>query len=119
MNEKTTMQTTTLNNGTQMPMLGLGVFQTPPDVTTAAVREALRAGYRHVDTAAAYENEREADSQSYHIVLRGYRRNVLFSTPEDRRALNHFGIKAMRRYGATLARRSITSRMITGPSRRR
>ena len=48
-----------LNNGVQMPALGLGVFQTPPDVTTAVVEEALRLGYRHVDTAAAYGNERE------------------------------------------------------------
>jgi diketogulonate reductase-like aldo/keto reductase len=39
--------------------IGLGVFQTPPDVTTTAVEEALRAGYRHIDTAAAYMNERE------------------------------------------------------------
>jgi diketogulonate reductase-like aldo/keto reductase len=49
----------TLNNGVEMPALGLGVFQTPPDATTAAVEEALRLGYRHVDTAAAYGNERE------------------------------------------------------------
>jgi len=44
----------------------------------------------------------QARGHHYHIVLRGYRRNVLFSTPEDRRALNHFAIKAMRRFGATL-----------------
>lgn len=43
----------------EMPMIGLGVFQTPPDETTAAVEEALRLGYRHIDTAAAYGNERE------------------------------------------------------------
>jgi diketogulonate reductase-like aldo/keto reductase len=49
----------TLNNGVEMPAIGLGVFQTPPDATTAAVEEALRVGYRHVDTAAAYLNERE------------------------------------------------------------
>ena len=49
----------TLNNGVEMPAIGLGVFQTPPDATTAAVEEALRLGYRHVDTAAAYGNERE------------------------------------------------------------
>ena len=48
-----------LNNGVEMPAIGLGVFQTPPDATTAAVEEALRLGYRHVDTAAAYGNERE------------------------------------------------------------
>ena len=49
----------TLNNDVKMPLLGFGVFQTPPDVTTAAVEEALRLGYRHIDTAAAYGNERE------------------------------------------------------------
>ena len=48
-----------LNNGVQMPALGLGVFQTPPDETRDAVRAALAAGYRHIDTAAAYGNERE------------------------------------------------------------
>ncbi|WP_060886578.1 aldo/keto reductase [Streptomyces caniscabiei] len=53
------MQTLTLNNGVQMPALGLGVFQTPPDETIAAVRAALDLGYRHIDTAAAYGNERE------------------------------------------------------------
>lgn len=49
----------TLNNGVTMPALGLGVFQTPPEETSAAVAEALRIGYRHIDTAAAYGNERE------------------------------------------------------------
>jgi len=47
----------TLNNGVEMPRLGYGVFQTPPDETTTAVAEALRVGYRHIDTAAAYGNE--------------------------------------------------------------
>lgn len=51
--------TLTLNNGVTMPALGLGVFQTPPEQTVAAVRTALEVGYRHVDTAAAYGNERE------------------------------------------------------------
>jgi diketogulonate reductase-like aldo/keto reductase len=48
----------TLNNGVEIPALGFGVFQTPPDETRTAVVEALSAGYRHVDTAAAYGNER-------------------------------------------------------------
>ena len=48
-----------LNNGIEMPALGLGVFQTPPDETRDAVRAALRVGYRHIDTAAAYGNERQ------------------------------------------------------------
>jgi diketogulonate reductase-like aldo/keto reductase len=53
------METITLNNGVEIPALGLGVFQTPPDETRAAVSAALAAGYRHIDTAAAYGNERQ------------------------------------------------------------
>ena len=49
----------TLNNGVEMPALGFGVFQTPPDVTADAVHTALETGYRLIDTAAAYGNERE------------------------------------------------------------
>lgn len=53
------MRTLTLNNGVRMPALGLGVYQTPPEETVAAVSAALDLGYRHIDTAAAYGNERE------------------------------------------------------------
>lgn len=53
------MEHFTLNNGVTMPALGLGVFQTPADETKAAVASALATGYRHIDTAAAYFNERE------------------------------------------------------------
>jgi diketogulonate reductase-like aldo/keto reductase len=49
----------TLNNAVTVPALGLGVFQSPPEETTAAVETALRDGYRLIDTAAAYDNERE------------------------------------------------------------
>ena len=55
----TTIPTITLNNGVEMPALGLGVFQTPPDETIGAVEAALAVGYQHIDTAAAYGNERE------------------------------------------------------------
>jgi diketogulonate reductase-like aldo/keto reductase len=48
----------TLNNGVEMPALGFGVFQTPPEETAAAVHTALKTGYRLIDTAAAYGNER-------------------------------------------------------------
>lgn len=51
--------TFSLNNGVEIPAIGLGVYQTPPAETTAAVLAALGTGYRHVDTAAAYGNERE------------------------------------------------------------
>lgn len=49
----------TLNNGVDLPALGLGVFQSPPAETAAAVEAAIRTGYRLIDTAAAYGNERE------------------------------------------------------------
>ncbi|WP_206687078.1 aldo/keto reductase [Arthrobacter bussei] len=49
--------TLTLNNGVTLPAIGLGVFQTPAEETATAVAEALRVGYRHIDTAAAYMNE--------------------------------------------------------------
>ncbi|HMR50768.1 MAG TPA: aldo/keto reductase [Arachnia sp.] len=53
-----TNTTITLNNGVELPAIGFGVFQTPPEETATAVAEALRVGYRHVDTAAAYGNEK-------------------------------------------------------------
>lgn len=47
-----------LGDGHAIPQLGLGVWQTPDDVAVTAVQAALDAGYRHVDTAAAYQNEK-------------------------------------------------------------
>src|SRR3954470_9786168 len=55
----TTVPNLTLNNGVKIPAIGLGVFQTPPEETRSAVEAALSTGYRHIDTAAAYGNERE------------------------------------------------------------
>ena len=55
----TTVPALKLNNAVELPALGLGVFQSPPEETTAAVEAALREGYRLIDTAAAYGNERE------------------------------------------------------------
>lgn len=48
----------TLNNGVKIPVIGLGVFQSPPGkVTKRAILDAFEAGYRHVDTARIYGNE--------------------------------------------------------------
>ena len=72
------MTNVTLNNGVEMPALGLGVFQTPPEETRAAVEAALATGYRHIDTAAAYGNEREvgeAIRRSGHRPRRGLPRD--------------------------------------------
>jgi 2,5-diketo-D-gluconate reductase A len=65
----------TLNNGVELPALGFGVFQTPPDMTQAAVEEALRIGYRMVDTAASYGNEREVGNA---IAASGLARTDIF-----------------------------------------
>jgi len=48
----------TLNNGVKIPQLGYGVFQVPPDETKDAVLQAFDVGYRHIDTAQSYRNER-------------------------------------------------------------
>ncbi len=48
----------TLNDGHEIPQLGFGVFQIPPEDTAQAVGEALEVGYRHIDTAEMYRNER-------------------------------------------------------------
>jgi 2,5-diketo-D-gluconate reductase A len=51
--------TITLNNGVEIPQLGFGVFQIKPEDTVEAVTEAFAAGYRHIDTAQMYGNEKE------------------------------------------------------------
>ncbi|WUD32345.1 aldo/keto reductase [Streptomyces europaeiscabiei] len=66
-----------LNNGVQMPILGFGVFQIPEDQTQQAVEAALEAGYRLLDTAAAYENERAVGRA---IAASGIPRDELFVT---------------------------------------
>lgn len=52
------MEYVKLNNGVEMPLLGFGVYQIPdPEVCEQAVGDALKIGYRSIDTAAAYDNE--------------------------------------------------------------
>jgi diketogulonate reductase-like aldo/keto reductase len=71
------MQTVTLNNGIEMPILGFGVFQVGADETQKAVESALSAGYRLLDTAAAYGNE---DAVGAAIKASGIARDELFIT---------------------------------------
>jgi 2,5-diketo-D-gluconate reductase A len=71
------VQTVTLNNGVQMPIIGFGVFQIPAEQSEKAVTDALAAGYRHIDTAAAYANE-EAVGRA--ITASGIPRDELFVT---------------------------------------
>ncbi|WUR81705.1 aldo/keto reductase [Streptomyces phaeochromogenes] len=71
------MRYVTLNNGVEMPILGFGVYQIPPEQTERAVTDALAAGYRLLDTAAAYGNE-EAVGRA--IKAAGIPRDELFVT---------------------------------------
>ncbi|MFJ2980261.1 aldo/keto reductase [Curtobacterium sp. NPDC087082] len=71
------MQTVTLNNGIEMPILGFGVYQVDNDATEAAVSAALDAGYRLLDTAAAYGNEEAVGAA---IAKSGIPRDELFVT---------------------------------------
>jgi 2,5-diketo-D-gluconate reductase A len=58
MSTVSTVPTITLNDGHEIPQLGFGVFQIPPEDTAKAVGRALDIGYRHIDTAEMYRNER-------------------------------------------------------------
>src|SRR4051812_17521162 len=72
------METTVLNNSVEMPLLGFGVFQmTDAEECEASVAEAIRVGYRLIDTAASYENE---DAVGSAIKRSGIPREQLFVT---------------------------------------
>jgi 2,5-diketo-D-gluconate reductase A len=66
-----------LSDGVSIPQLGFGVFQVPPDETQRAVEDAFAAGYRHIDTAAAYRNERGVAAA---IATAGLPREEIFVT---------------------------------------
>jgi 2,5-diketo-D-gluconate reductase A len=67
----------TLHDGVEIPQLGFGVFQIPPEETQEKVEEALGVGYRHIDTAAAYRNEAGVGAA---IAATGVRREDVFVT---------------------------------------
>ncbi len=81
------MQTVKLNNGVEIPILGFGVFQiTDPAECERSVVDAIQAGYRHIDTAASYQNEE--------AVGRGIRRSGV----AREKSVHHdqsFGFRAM------------------------
>lgn len=87
------MHTMTLNNGVEMPQLGFGVYQIPLEETAEAVYEAIKAGYRLIDTAAVYGNEKETGEGIAQAIEEGIvTREDLFvtsklfilQTPEDK-----------------------------------
>jgi 2,5-diketo-D-gluconate reductase A len=77
MSQATSIPAVRLHDGVEIPQLGFGVFQVPPEKTQEAVEEALEAGYRHIDTAAAYRNERGVGAA---IAASGMPREEVFVT---------------------------------------
>jgi 2,5-diketo-D-gluconate reductase A len=73
----TTVPTLTLNDGTEIPQLGFGVFLVPPEETQQVVEHALEVGYRHLDTAQMYGNEAEVGAA---IKAAGIPRDQLYVT---------------------------------------
>jgi len=74
----TSNPTLSLNDGNSIPTVGLGVWQTPPEETRQAVEAALSTGYRHIDTAAAYRNEREVGQALKNAADNGVPREEVF-----------------------------------------
>ncbi|NLL25208.1 MAG: aldo/keto reductase [Spirochaetales bacterium] len=71
------MEYKTFSNGVKIPVVGFGTWQVSPDEAYESVRSALEVGYRHIDTAAAYENEAEVGQA---ITDSGIRREEIFVT---------------------------------------
>jgi diketogulonate reductase-like aldo/keto reductase len=71
------MEYKTFSNGVKIPVVGFGTWQVSPDEAYESVRSALEVGYRHIDTAAAYENETEVGQA---ITDSGIRREEIFVT---------------------------------------
>ena len=66
-----------MNSGYEIPVLGYGVYQTPADIADSVVQHAFRTGYRHVDSAAAYRNEKPC---AQGMIASGLSRDQMFFT---------------------------------------
>jgi 2,5-diketo-D-gluconate reductase A len=84
-----------LNDGNTIPQLGFGVFQIPPDETADAVKAALGVGYRHIDTAEMYQNEkgvgqgiRDSDVDRADVYVTSKLNNGLHEPDDARRAFD-------------------------------
>jgi diketogulonate reductase-like aldo/keto reductase len=97
---QTQIPSLTLNDGVQIPQLGFGVFQVPPEETQRAVETALQVGYRHIDTAAAYRNE---EGVGRAIAASGIPREELFVTTKLWNA-DHGYEEALRAFDASARR---------------
>jgi 2,5-diketo-D-gluconate reductase A len=90
----------TLNNGVTIPQLGFGVFQVPPDDAQRTVEHALEVGYRHIDTAAAYNNESGVGAE---LAASGLARDQVFITTKLRNGEQGYG-SALQAYTESCAR---------------
>ena len=86
------MEYVTLANGVKMPQLGYGVYQVTRDECERCVADALKVGYRHIDTAQSYFNEEEVGNA---IKKSGIPRNELFITTKV--WIEHYGYEACRK----------------------
>lgn len=84
---KSYRDTYTLSNGIKMPCIGLGTYQSPDAVAAVAVKNAIAAGYRLIDTAAAYGNERGVGQG---IRISGVAREEIFVTSKLRNAAHGY-----------------------------
>jgi 2,5-diketo-D-gluconate reductase A len=88
-----------LNNGVEIPQLGFGVFQIAPDDTVSAVTTALDAGYRHIDTAEMYGNEKEVGEA---VARFGLDREEVFVTSKLNNTFQTYD-EAIRAFDATMS----------------
>ncbi|RYP86658.1 aldo/keto reductase [Nocardioides guangzhouensis] len=95
-----TVPTITLNDGTSIPQLGFGVFQVPPAETAETVTQALEVGYRHLDTAQMYGNEKGVGEA---IAASGIARDELYVTTKLNNGF-HRPDDARREFAASLDR---------------
>jgi len=89
-----------LNDGHQIPQLGFGVFQIPPEQTVEPVQTALQAGYRHIDTAQGYGNEEGVGKA---IANSGVPREEIFLTTKLTNS-EHGRDKALRAFDDSLSK---------------
>ena len=94
-----TVPTLTLNNGVEIPQLGFGVYQIPPAETADAVATALDLGYRHIDTAEMYGNEKGVGQA---VARSGIERDEIFVTSKLNNGF-HRREDALRAFDRTLA----------------
>ncbi|WP_029434176.1 aldo/keto reductase [Blastococcus sp. URHD0036] len=94
-----TVPTIALNNGVEIPQLGFGVYQIPADETVEAVTTALEIGYRHIDTAEMYGNEKEVGEA---VRRSGIPRDEVFVTSKLNNGF-HRRDDALRAFDGTMA----------------